>query len=410
MKTMHQALLLTHGRVITPLERIDGGAVLVEGGLIRDVGPAEGMRVPPGTRVIDVGGAWISPGFIELHLHGAWGGDVMAGSLKDLARMAKGLGRTGVTSFLPSTLSGPLDGIERAVAAIDQAMQARLPGARIAGAHLEGPYFSLEQKGAQNPAYLIPPRPEDYLPLLDRYRCIVRVSAAPELPGGLELGEELRRRGIVASIGHSNATFQEVVRAVASGYTHVTHIFSAMSTVRRVYGYRVSGVVEAALVLDELTAEMIADGHHLPPSLMKLVLKAKGADKVCLVTDSMTAAGMGPGEYSLGGLEVVVESDIPGAFEIPSQEGSRVAKLPDRSAFASSVATMDQLLRTMTRWVGLSLPEAVKLVTLHPARMQGLLRDRGLIGPGMKADLAVFDDDVRILMTLVDGEVVYQRV
>jgi len=406
---MEQAILLMNGKIITPLRQINQGAILIEGHSIKDLGPSDKVRIAENPRVIDVKGMWISPGFIDLHLHGSWGGDAMAASLDDLTRIADGLVRGGVTSFLPSTLSGPLPGIVKAIECIEGAMGKELKGAKILGVHLEGPYFNLEQKGAQNPEYIIPPRPEDYLPILDQHPSVIRVSAAPEIPGALELGQELRRRGIVASIGHSNATYQEVVRAVECGYTHATHIFSGMSTVRRIDAYRVSGVVEAVLVIDELTTEMIADGHHLPPSLMKLVLKCKGIDKVCLVTDAMMAAGLGPGKYALGGLDVIVESTVPDVFEISAQEGNYVAKLADRSAFASSVATMDQLLRVAVRHVGLSVPDAVKLITLNPARMQKIDHERGLLAPGMKADITVFDDDLKIQLTMAEGKIEYQK-
>jgi len=402
---MGQAILLTNGKIITPLRQINRGAILIEGNAIKDLGPSDKIKIPEKAQVIDVKGMWISPGFIDLHLHGSWGGDVMAASLDDLTRMAEGMVRGGVTSFLPSTLSGPLRGIVKAVECIEGAMDKERKGAKILGVHLEGPFFNPEQKGAQNPEYIIPPTPEDYLPILDKHPSIIRVSAAPEIPGALELGQELRRRGIVASIAHSNATYQEVVRAVECGYTHATHIFSGMSTVRKMNAYRVSGVVEAVLVIDELTTEMIADGHHLPPSLMKLVLRCKGMEKVCLVTDAMMAAGLGPGKYTLGGLEVIVESAIPDVFEIPTLEGNYVAKLTDRSAFASSVATMDQMLKVVVMYLGLSIADAIKLVTLNPARMQKIDHERGLLAQGMKADITVFDDDLTIRLTMVEGKI-----
>jgi N-acetylglucosamine-6-phosphate deacetylase len=359
--------------------------------------------------VVDVQEAYISPGFIDLHLHGAWGGDVMAGTDSDLARMASGLVKGGVTAFMPTTLSGSLPDITRAVEKIQQAMESKPDGAKIIGAHLEGPYFSQLQRGAQNPKYIINPDPKDYLPILDRFPEIKRVSAAPELPGALQLGRELKKRGIIASIAHSNASYQEVLQAVENGYSHVTHIFSGMSGVRRVDAYRITGVIESALLLDELTTEMIADGHHLPPSLLKLVLKVKGLDKVCLVTDSMAAAGLGPGNYKLGGLDTIVEADIPDAFEIPTQQHNYVAKLTDHSAFASSVATMDQLVRNMVKLVGLSIPEAVKLATFNPAKMQKMDGEIGIIGVGKKADLTVFDNEINIMMTMVDGKIVYKK-
>ncbi len=402
-------IVFTNATIVTPIRQIEHGAILVEAGLIRDFGPLSAINVPNEARVIDIKGAYISPGFIDLHLHGAWGGDVMSGSVDELAKMAQGLVKGGVTAFLPTTLSGSLSSITNALDAISQALKEDLGGAEIIGAHLEGPYFNLDQKGAQNPQYIITPDPQDYLPILDKYPFIKRVSAAPELPGAHELGQELKKRGIVASIAHSSATYQQVLQAIECGYSHATHMFSGMSGIERVKAYRIPGVIESVLISDELTTEMIADGHHLPPSLMKLVLIAKGLDKVCLVTDSMAAAGLGPGRYQLGGLDVIVEADIPAEFEIPTQPGNYVAKLADRSAFASSVATMNQLVRNMVNLVGLNVVDAVKLVTLNPARMQGVTFERGLIAKGLRADLTVFDDEFDILMTMVNGKIVYQK-
>jgi N-acetylglucosamine-6-phosphate deacetylase len=406
---LNELTALTNGTVITPFREIPGGAVVIEGGLIQDVGPAEQVITPEIGRIIDVKGSYISPGFIDLHLHGAWGGDVMAATMQDLEAMSQGLVKGGVTSFMPTTLSGPLTDIIKAVQCIEAAMRKGTSGAKIIGAHLEGPYVNPEQSGAQNPHYIIHPNPVDYLPLLDRYACIKRFSAAPEIPGGDRLGQELQKRGIVAAIAHSNATYQEVLQALEHGYTHVTHVYSGMSSLQRVDAYRVAGVVEAVLLLDELTTEMIADGHHLPPSLMKLVVKTKGTDRVCLVSDSMAATGLGPGNYRLGGLDVVVEEDIPDAFEIPTQAGNYVAKLSDRSAFASSVATMDQLVRNMVKLVGLSIPEAVKLATVNPARVQGVNETIGTIAAGKRADLVVLGKELDVLMTMVDGKIVYQK-
>jgi len=222
------------------------------------------------------------------------------------------------------------------------------------------------------------------------------------------LGQELRKRKIVTAIGHSNATYQQVIEAVENGYSHVTHMFSGMSGLHRIKAYRVSGVIESTLLIDELTTEMIADGHHLPPSLMKLILHTKGMDKVCLVTDSMSAAGLGPGNYSLGGLDVIVESDIPDEFEIPTQKKNYVAKLTDRSSFASSVSTMDQLVRNMIKFVGLNVCQAVKLVTYNPAKMQGIDDKIGILTKDKKADITVFDNNINIKLTLVDGKILYK--
>ncbi len=406
---MTEYIALLNGKLITPFREIDKGFVLIKDDLIKKIGPMEEAIIPEGTQIIDVKGMYISPGFIDTHLHGAFGGSVMSATEKDLLLMAQGLAQCGTTSFLPTTLSAPWEEVLKAVDCISQTMKKDLLGARILGIHIEGPYINLEQKGAQNPEHIYPPNPEQYLPLLDEYPAIIRITAAPEVPGGLELGQELKRRNIVAAIGHSHASYQQVLAAVENGYSHVTHMFSGMSGIQRIKGYRISGVIESTLLLDELSTELIADGHHLPPSLMKLVLHSKGMDKVCLVTDSMSAAGMGPGEYELGGLQVIVEANIPEEFEIPTQENNYVAKLTDRSSFASSVSTMDKLVKNMINYCDLNIRQAIQLVTYNAAHIQHWEDKIGILAENKKADIIVFDSNINIKITLVDGVLLYNN-
>jgi N-acetylglucosamine-6-phosphate deacetylase len=213
-------------------------------------------------------------------------------------------------------------------------------GPELLGLHLEGPYFSMEQRGAQDPRFIKNPDREEYMKILDYSGDIIRWTVAPELEGALEMGRELKSRGVLPSIGHSNAIYEDVQRAFENGFTHVTHLYSGMSMVRRINAYRYAGVVESAFLIDDMTVEIIADGKHLPQSLLKLIYKIKGPDRICLVTDSMRAAGMPDGEYILGSLrtdqKVVVEDGV--------------AKLPDRSAFAGSVATADRLVKTKDKY------------------------------------------------------------
>jgi N-acetylglucosamine-6-phosphate deacetylase len=400
---------LIGGTVLTPLRIIHPGVVVVEGDRIATVSDIKNFRVKAEFREIDVSGLYVAPGFIDIHVHGGGGHDVMEGSLEALAAIAQAHAEGGTTSWLATTLTAPIDEIEKALQAIEKAMEAPPIGAKLLGAHLEGPYFHPEQAGAQNPMYLKLPNPGEYNDLLNKFSCIKRVSAAPELPGALELGQELRRRGILAAIGHSNATYQQVLKAIEVGFSHVTHIYSGMSSVRRIQAYRFAGVLEAAFLLDQLTTEMIADGHHLPPSLMRLVLKVKGTERVCAVTDAIAAAGLGPGRYRLGGLDVVVEDEVPEEYEIQLGKGNCVAKLVDRSAFAGSAALMNMLVRNLANFVGLPLIEAVKMATWTPARILGVSHERGLLAPGMKADLVVFDDNFDVHMTIVEGKVVFAR-
>jgi len=221
------------------------------------------------------------------------------------------------------------------------------------------------------------------------------MSVAPELPGALDLGRDLVARGIVASIGHTAATYDHVVDAIEAGFTHVTHMYSSMSGLRRVQAFRVLGVIEATLVLDELSTEMIADGRHLPAALMRLIIKAKGLDRLCVCTDAVRVAGFPDGAYTSGGRTVLVEDGV--------------AKLPDRSVFAGSTATMDRCLRTMVHEVGLSLQDALKLATVHPARFMRLEGDRGSLTQGKRADLVLLDDRLTVRTTIVGGRIVHSR-
>ena len=252
------------------------------------------------------------------------------------------------------------------------------------------------QAGAQDPRHLRNPEPEEYLKILDGCKHILRWSIAPELPGALELGRELKRRGILAAIGHSDAEFSEVEAAWDAGYTHVTHLYSSMSTIHRKNAYRYAGVLEAAYMIDGMTVEIIADGKHLPAELLKYVYKFKGPDRTALITDSMRGAGMPDGPSVLGhwknGLAVVIEDGV--------------AKLPDRTSFAGSVATFDRLVRNMVRMAGVPLTDAVKMAAATPARIMNLT-DRGAIVPGLRADLTLFDDDIRVSHVIVGGRDVY---
>lgn len=398
---------LVGGSVLTPLRALSPGVVVVKEDRVIAVGD-EYLKVGSRVREIDVSGFYVSPGFIDIHVHGGGGHDVMEGSLEALTAIAQTHAQGGTTAWLATTLTAPVDQIQKALQAIERAMDSDLGGARLLGAHLEGPYFHPEQAGAQNPTYLKHPDLSEYKELLDNFSCVKRVSAAPELPGGLELGHELRRRRILASIGHSNATYQEVVKAMEAGFSHVTHIYSGMSTVHRFKAYRFAGVLEAALLLNDLTTEIIADGHHLPASLMRLVIKNKGTDRVCAVTDAIAAAGLGPGEYTLGGLDIVVEDWVPEEYETKLERGNYVAKLADRSAFAGSASTMNVLLRNLVNLVGLPVTEAVKMITLTPARIMDISHERGVLAPGMKADIVVFDEKFNVKMTVVEGEIVYR--
>ena len=397
------SFFITNGRVITEKSVIPNGSVLVRDGLIDAV--FEGDAVPgsaSGTPkdVIDAGGRYISPGFVDLHVHGGGGADFMDGTEEAIDAICSCHAKGGTTSLLLTTLTSTDEDLQAALGAYKRRVASPVPirGSRPVGIHMEGPYFALSQKGAQDERFLRNPSPDHYVPIIDDNPVILRVSAAPELEGAMELGRHLKSRGVLASMGHTDAVFELVEQAYEAGYGHMTHLYSAMSGVKRVRGRRIAGAVEAGLAIDGLTVEIIADGMHLPAGLLRLILKCKGTDRIALVTDAMRAAGMPEGEYLLGsggeGQRVLVD------------EG--VAWLPDRSAFAGSVALGIRLVGNMVRLAGTSVAEAVKMMSINPARMIGLDGSLGSIAEGKLADITLFDDDFKVSGTFVGGEAVYR--
>lgn len=349
----------------------------------------------PADRVIDCGGNYLSAGWIDIHTHGAGGADFLDGTPEAYHTAARMHGIHGAAAILPTTTSVDRDRIVQAAAAFEEAKKfTDIPD--MPGLHLEGPYLASSQKGAQEDRFIHPFDTAETAEILAASDKILRWTAAPELKGAGEFAKTLTERGILPCIGHTDATFSETEEAYRQGFTHITHLYSCMSTVHRVNAYRVAGVLEAAYYLDGMTVEIIADGSHLPAELLKYVVKFKGRENIALVTDSMRAAGMGPGESVLGaldnGLPVIVEDGV--------------AKLTDRSAFAGSVATCDLLIRTMVGLAEVPLHDAVYMLTETPARIMGWT-DRGRIAPGYRADFTVFDREINVTKTIVADRVIH---
>ena len=337
---------------------------------------------------------YLAPGFVELHTHGAGGFDFMDAAPEAFVRAAETHLRHGVTTLFPTSVAASFESILRFLQAFKQAKNAQIPAGLLPGVHLEGPYLSAEMRGAIDPRYIRNPDPREYEALLENAEGgIKRWTAAPELPGALEFADALVKRGVLPSIGHTCANYAEIQAAFAHGFTHFTHLYSAMSTITRVGGFRVTGAVESAYILEDATVEVIADGCHLPLELLSLVYKSKGADRVCLTGDAMRAAGTQVTGSILGpledGLPVVVEDGV--------------AKLPDRTAFAGSVAMADRLLRTALA-AGIPLHEAVRMLSLTPARIMGMDREIGSIEPGKQADLVLFGSNIQIKGVMKGGQ------
>ncbi len=386
---------LINGRLVLPDEIWEHGYVVIEDGKIAALGKGD-PEEPLSGEVIDARSYYISPGFIDLHTHGAGGADFMDATVDAYLTIAETHARYGTTALLPTTLTCPDEELFHMFDIYREAKARNTKGAQFLGIHLEGPYFAYSQRGAQDPANLKQPVPEHYGKILEASDEIVRWSIAPELPGALELGRLLSSRKILPSVGHTDAVCEEVMEAFEAGYSLMTHLYSGMQGVTRRNAYRYAGAVEAAFLLDGMDVEIIADGVHLPKSLLQLIYKFKGADRIALITDSMRAAGMPEGAYKLGSLKegqtVVVEDGV--------------AKLPNRSAFAGSVATADRLVRTMVETAGVPLTDAVKMMTATPARILGVSDRKGRLETGKDADIILFDDHIRVARTLIDGKTV----
>lgn len=387
---------IIHANVVTPYRIIQDGEIDIENGKITYVGEMRGED-SANEGVFDAKYHYVSSGFIDLHTHGAGGHDFMDGTEEAFLEAAKVHAQHGTTLLLPTTLACSFEELMQVIDTFHIAKQ-KSKDAILYGLHLEGPYFSVNQKGAQDEKYIKAPNKAEYEVILNKTDDIVRWTAAPELEGIAEFACVLREKGVLASIGHTDAVFEEVQQAFENGFTHITHLYSGMSAMVRKNSYRYPGVTESAYMIDEMTVEIIADGKHLPPSILKYVYQAKGPDKICLVTDSMRGAGMPDGKSILGSLKA--------GQEVIIEDG--VAKLLDRSAFAGSVATADRLVRNMVQLADVSLCDAVRMMTSTPAKI-AKIKNKGIIALGYDADFTVFDSDIAIQATIVNGETVYQR-
>ena len=396
---MHpQKLKIINGKIVTPSKIIEGGCVLLTGDTITEVSETD-IEAEDAIE-INAEGKYIAPGFIDIHVHGGGGHDFMDATENAFLKIAETHAQYGTTAMLPTTLTSTKEVLLQTLDAYESANKKNTNGAQLLGMHLEGPYIALNQRGAQDPRFIRAPAPDEYREILSTYPCIKRWSAAPELKGAIEFGRYVRSKNVLPAIAHTDAIYEEVLEAFNAGYTLITHLYSAMSGVTRRNAYRYAGVIESAYLIDEMDVEIIADGIHLPPPLLQLVYKIKGADRIALITDAMRAAAMGEGESMLGslsnGLKVIVENGV--------------AKLPDRSAFAGSIATANRLVKTMVSMADVPLIDAIKMMTGTPARILGIADKKGALTAGKDADIVIFDEDINIKTTIIKGRIIYEAV
>lgn len=372
-------------RALTPLEVIHNAVLLAEDGRITAIGPRDAITVPAGARRIESRGTLV-PGFVDVHIHGAGGCDVMDASDSSLRTVAHTVARFGTTSLVATTVTASLDETCRSVEAIARFLraQAPAPAAEILGVHFEGPFLSKTRCGAQPAEWLQRPSVATLEKLLDAAQGTARIlTLAPELPGALEVIDAARQRGLVVSLGHTDATFAEARAAIERGATHAAHVFNAM----RPFSHRETGVLGAVLTEPRVSAELIADGVHVDAAAMKLLLAAKTPAGVVLVSDATAATAMPDGAYRLGTFEVMVSGGV-----------CRTAK----GNLAGSTLTLDRALRNIVA-LGVPLGDAVAMLTRNPARVLGLERKKGVLAPGADADAVLLDDTLHVTKVIVRG-------
>jgi N-acetylglucosamine-6-phosphate deacetylase len=380
------------GAVVLTDRVLEHGLVAVDGSRIAGVWDLEASPRPEGltertTTRLERG--YIAPGYIDLHVHGGGGGDFMDGDPEAVAAITETHARYGTTGLLATTLTASEEAIIKAVRA---AKAAPRRGARVLGFHVEGPFINVKMKGAQDERFVRQGTAAEVDRIMAEGRAgdVWHFTVAPEIQGHLEVIRHLAAKGAVVSAGHTDCTYDQLAAGVSAGISHVTHLYNAM----RGLHHREPGTVGGALTHPDLTVELIADGFHVHPGALKVAVKARGVERVCLITDALRATGMPDGQYTLGVLPVWVK------------DGQ--ARLAD-GTIASSVLTMGRAVRNMVELVGVPLPAAVAMASLNPARREGLEARKGAIAPGLDADLVLLDSKLDVMETIVEGETVYTR-
>jgi N-acetylglucosamine-6-phosphate deacetylase len=383
-------MLFQNARLILP-DRIETGSLRIHDGAITALGE---LTPELGEEVIDCTGRYLAPGFIDLHIHGALRRDTMEATPGAFDAITAHHAGGGTTALALTTVVAPSADIVRVLRAVREYRTRPPVGAQVLGVHIEGPYFSTGRPGAHWPHLIRHPDPAEYTEWLEHAELITQMTAAPELPGALPLIDALTARGIIASGGHSDAWDEDAAAGFAHGMRQVTHTYNCMSSQRRRGPYRVAGLLEFALSEPGIRCELIADGHHVSPTLMRALYRAKGADGILLVTDAAGGAGLAEGDtYTLGTLPAVVRGGV--------------GVTGDGAALASSTCGMIDCVRNMVQLVGTPLLEAVQMAAANPARALRLEQKKGTLKVGFDADLVLFDESFSVAATCVAGNAVF---
>ncbi len=376
-----------NGHVLTPEGWINGGSVIIEGNRIKEVSKSS-RQLDGMDKTIDAHGMNVVPGGIDLHCHGGGGCDFQECTREAFETVARTHLKHGTTAIYATLSSSPIDMMERACVTCDELM--RESGSTIMGMHMEGPYLNPSKAGAQMPEVIRIPDPNEYRHIVEDFDCMRRWDTAPELPGAAEMGRYITSKGIVAAIAHTAAEYRHVKAAWDAGYTLATHFYNAMPGFHNVREFKHAGTVESVYLLEDMAVEVIADGIHVPSTLLNLVYHMKGVERTALCTDALA----------------VTDSDSEHAFDPRVIIEDGVCKLSDRSALAGSIATMDRLIKTMVRVVDVPLQDAMRMASETPARIMGIYDRKGSIQRGKDADILLLDSDINLRGVFSMGEFV----
>ena len=376
-----------NGAVLTDAGAIADGMVIARDGWIDFVGPRG--ELPPAAERIDAGGQFISPGFIDIHIHGGAGSDFMDATPADVETVFRYHFEHGTTALCPTTATAPLDEILAALESIANYRSGPQRQGRALGAHIEGPYLTMSKRGCHLPEHVRNPQEAEWKQILERGP-VASMTLAPELPGAPELIAALRNSGANANAGHSEALFHEMQEAADRGVNHVTHLYCAMTDSmnnrwRGTPNPRAAGILEAVYLDDRLSSELITDGKHLSREMLLLALRVKGYEKLAIITDAMRGAGMPDGDYTFGPRHGMM-----------ARVRNREARIPDGTALASSVYPMSDMVRTFAELTGCPMWQAVRMASLTPAEIVGVAGEIGSIAPGKRADIIIFDEKVNV--------------
>lgn len=377
---------IINARILTPQGWLKDGSVLIRDNKILEVTNCDLAIV--GATLIDAKGMYIVPGGVEIHVHGGGGRDFMEGSEDAFRTAVKAHMQHGTTSIFPTLSSSTIPMIRAAAATTEKLMSE--PDSPVLGLHLEGHYFNMKMAGGQMPENIKNPDPEEYIPLLEETHCIKRWDAAPELPGAMQFGKYITSKGVLAAVGHTQAEFEDIYTGFYAGYTHATHFYNAMPGFHKRREYKYEGTVESVYLTDGMSVEVIADGIHLPATILKLVYKLKGVEQTCLVTDALKYAAY-TGE-PINDPKYIIENGV--------------CKLADHSSLAGSLATMDTLIQTMVKKAAIPLADAVRMASETPANLIGIGAHKGTLQKGKDADIVILDKDINVRCVFSGGKIV----